>query len=259
MKLAVLFWFYKEIAVCENHLQILKKNNPDLKVFGLYGGKQEHAQKYRNKLGRYLDDFYTYPLDKTNDWKWVNGDLMILDWYEKRGRNLDWDSVAVIQWDALVFDSIANQLQGIKKGQIFLSGLKPIDEETENNWDWTSPEGRHRQNYLSFLKYVKENYGYKDQPLSCLFILEIFPKEFFDRYLMVEDKKIGMLEYKIPIYAKIFDIPFFKKEIGVKWSEEDEKPLDAEQREVRKDFIEEELNKKDGWRIFHPYWHVWDE
>ena len=37
-RLAILFWFYKKPFVCRNHLLILKKYNPDLKIYGLYGG-----------------------------------------------------------------------------------------------------------------------------------------------------------------------------------------------------------------------------
>src|SRR3989338_3624133 len=113
MKLSVLFWFYKEPEVCENRLQILKKHNPDLKIFGLYGGKISKAGEYQDKLGKYLDDFYIFTANTDENWKWINGDLMILDWYEKKGRNLEWDSVTVVQWDMLVLDSLKNIFFGI--------------------------------------------------------------------------------------------------------------------------------------------------
>src|SRR3989344_3933541 len=118
MKLAILFWFYKEQEICENRLKLLRKYNPEMKIFGLYGGQTSEAGKYQNRLGEYLDDFYKFTSGKDEEWKWLNGDLMILDWYEKRGRNLDWGSVAIIQWDTLVLDSLSKQFQGIKKNQI---------------------------------------------------------------------------------------------------------------------------------------------
>ncbi|MBA4320186.1 MAG: hypothetical protein C0412_17445, partial [Flavobacterium sp.] len=207
---------------------------------------------------KYLDDFYAFNLNKDSNWKWINGDLMILDWYDKRGRNLSWDSVVVVQWDMLIFDSLLNQFSKIKKDQIYLSGLRKLDAEIENKWDWTRPDKKERQNYLNFLEYVKINYGYVDQPSLCsLFIFQIFPRIFFKKYLRVKNKEVGMLEYKIPIYAKIFNISFFKKNIGVWWFSDEPKPLNARSKEISKDYIQQELAKKNGWRIFHPYYKIW--
>jgi hypothetical protein len=258
MKLAILFWFYKETEICENRLQILKKYNPDLKIYGLFGGEQSEAEEYKNRLGKYLDDFYISPFSDS-DWKWINGDLMILDWYEKRGKNLDWDSVAVVQWDMLVFDSLADQFKDMKKGEIFISGLRPLNEEIEEKWDWVKIGGEERKNYLKFLEYIKNQYGYIGETLCSLFIFEIFPREFLEKYATIENKEIGMLEYKVPMYAKILEIPFFEKDLGVWWFEPEgsTKPLNAVPKEIERVYVEAELKKKEGFRIFHPYFQKW--
>ena len=256
MNLAILFWFYKEPEICENRLQLLKKYNQNLKIYGLFGGEISESGTYREKLGKYLDDFYAFDLNKNSDWKWINGDLMILDWYDKRGKNLLWDSVVVIQWDMLVFDSLENQFSGIKEGEIYLSGLRNLDKEIEATWDWTTPNGKERQNYLNFLEYTKNNYGYTDKPLCSLFIIQVFPRTFFDKYLTVKEKEVGMLEYKTPIYAKIFGIPFYEKDLGTRWNG-GPKPLNAIPEEITENYIREEFDKKDGWRIFHPYYKIW--
>ncbi len=260
MQLAILFWFYKEIEVCENHLELLEKYNPNLKIYGLFGGEKNEATKYEKRLGKYLDNFYISPHDDS-DWKWINGDLMILDWYKNRGKNLEWDSIAVVQWDILIFDSIEKQFSEMKKKEIFLSGTKVLDKETENRWSWTKPEGEERKNYLGFIDYIKDKFNYVGETLCCLFIFQIFPRIFFEKYLTVKDRKIGMLEYKIPMYAKIFNIPFFKKDLGVWWFElGDSKdfPLNAKTKEIEKAFIEKELVKQDGFRMFHPYYKKWE-
>jgi len=257
MELAILFWFYKEVDICENRLKLLKQYNPDLKIYGLYGGNVDEGNAYQNRLGKYFDDLYFFEGSTDADWKWINGDLMILDWYTKRGKDLDWDSVAVIQWDMLVFDSILNQLSGIKKDQIFLSGVRKIDNEVESQWSWTKVGNKERNNYLNFITYAKEEYNFTNIPLASLFILQVFPRIFFDKYLTVKNREIGMLEYKIPTYAKIFDISFYEKDIGVKWFGDEEKPLNAIPEEISKNYIEEQINKKNGWRIFHPYYKKW--
>lgn len=255
MNLAILFWFYKEPEICKNRLKLLKKHNPELKIFGLYGGENKE-QEYKTRIGKYLDDFYVLPFQDAS-WKWLNGDLMILDWYDKRGRNLNWDSIVVIQWDTLVFDSLMNQFPGIKKGEIFLSGLRNLDQTIEERWYWTRPRNQERKNYLAFLDYIKNKYSYVVSPLCCLFILQVFPREFFDRYLAVKDKKVGMLEYKVPTYAKIFNTSFYKKDLGVKWFGKKEGPLNAIPKEINRSYIEKELKIENGWRIFHPYYKIW--
>ena len=259
MKLAILLWFYKEPEICENRLKIIKKFNPGLKIFGLYGGDLNEVDKYKEKLGEYLDDFYIFEGNEDSYWKWINGDLLILDWYEKRGKELEWDSVAVIQWDLLIFDSLKNQFKGLEKDQIFLSGFRSLDKELENRWDWTKPGGEERENYLNFLNYVKEKYKYSGNPSCCLFMFQVFPRIFFDKYLTVENREVGMLEYKIPMYAKIFGIPFYEKDIGVAWGSPDNLPVNSVPKEIEAPYINAELSKPDGWRIFHPVYKFWDE
>ncbi len=256
MELAILFWFYKEPEICKNRLELLKKHNPDLKIFGLFGGLQEEAEEYQRTLGSFLDDFYVSPFEDPN-YKWIHGDLGILDWYDKRGRYLSWDSIVVIQWDMLVFDSLKKQFARMKKGEIFLSGLKRMDKETENRWSWTKLDSQHRDDYEGFMEYVRINYSYEKPLPICLFILEIFPRLFFDKYLTVKKKELGMLEYKVPTYAEIFKIPFFEKDVGIWWFQDVPKPLNARGQEISITYINSELRKKGGWRIFHPYFKTW--
>ena len=228
-----------------------------MKVYGIFGGKRQEIEKFHNYLAEYLDDFYFSPF-VNRKWKWRHGDLMILDWYQNRGRGLNWDSVAVIQWDTLVFDSLKNQFPKLKRNQIFLSGLKKLDKETEKRWWWTGRNKKERSLFLSFLHHVREKYDYFGPVLCCIFIFQIFPRSFFKKYLSVQDKELGFLEYKIPIYANIFNTPFFKKDLGVFWLKNRKNlPLNASPRKIKKGFIEKELKKVNGWRIFHPYYKIW--
>jgi hypothetical protein len=263
MKLAVLFWFYKEPAICLNRLQLIRKYNPDLKIFGLFGGHKNQAKSYQSKLGAYLDKFYVSAYSsKPARWKWLNGDLMILDWYKNQGCRLkDWDSVVVIQWDALVLGDIKKQFPGLKKDEIFVSGTRLLDKYIERKWHWTKPEGKDRQNYLNFVRYLQTEYNYKRKLWCSLFILQVFPRLFFDKWLSVKDKEIGMLEYRIPTYARIFKVPFYKRDLGVRWFSKQANvgrtPLNAKGIEIRDEFIKSEFVKRQGYRLFHPYFKIW--
>lgn len=260
MNLAILFWFYKEPEICLNRLRLIKKHNPELKIYGLYGGKIEDANAYKKHLSDFLDDFYIAPFEDEH-YKWIHGDLLILDWYEKRGKDLNWESIAVVQWDMLIFESLATLFSGMKKDQIYFSGLIDLDEKTEFTWDWTNPNNNiERQDYEAFIKLVETSYDYKQRVKACLFIFEIFPRLFLEQYSQVEDKITGMLEYKVPTYAEIFNFEFFEKDIGVAWQDGDEHylPLNAVPLELDEQFIAKELNNPSGFRIFHPYFKMWE-
>jgi hypothetical protein len=188
---------------------------------------------------------------------------MILDWYQSRGKNLkNWDSVAVSQWDALVLGDIKKQLSGLKRGEIFISGTRMLDTYIEERWYWTKTGSKERENYQNFRKYVEKKYGYVKKLLCSLFIFQVFPREFFEKWMAVEDREIGMLEYKIPTYARIFDVPIYKRDLGIWWfnkkGSRSKKPLNAREEEISKEFIDRELKKKDGFRIFHPYFKEWE-
>jgi hypothetical protein len=249
MGLAALFWFYKEPDVCENRLDLLRRHNGDLAVFGLFGGEAGEAPLFEARLRGRLDDFYAAP-PADREWKWLNGDLMLLDWYERRGRDLAWDQIAVVQWDMLVLGSLKGQLPGMKPDEMFLSGLAPLDETLEWRWYWTRDPAR-RPDYLSFRQHVGAHFGFQRAPLRCFFIFQVFPRAFFERYAAIPAREIGMLEYKVPTYAEIFGIPFFRRDLGI------DTALNPDAREIAGDFIRRELDKPAGWRLFHPYYRIW--
>ena len=49
MKLAIVFWFYKEPDICRERLEFIKNKNPGLKIFGLYGGDLSLKDEFRDK------------------------------------------------------------------------------------------------------------------------------------------------------------------------------------------------------------------
>jgi hypothetical protein len=247
--LAILFWFYKEPAVCENRLDVLARHNGDLPVYGLYGGSGDEAAAFEARLGPRLADFYTAP-PADSQWKWLNGDLMLLDWYERRGRALSWDQVAIVQWDMLVLGPLRDQFPGLRPAQMSLPHLRRLDASDEAAWYWASAR---RDEYLRFRQHVRESRGYDRQPLGCGFMFAIIPRAFFEHYATVSGKEIGFLEYKLPTYAEIFGIPFYEKDFGVGTA------MNAINQQIGRDFIRAELAKAGGWRLFHPHYEPWDD
>ena len=279
MNLAILFWFYKEPEICKNRLELIRKFNPTIPIYGLYGGDVSTVEQYKVSLGEYLDDFYVFTENKDSQWKWLQGDLLLTDWYLKRGKNLTWDTVIVVQWDMLVFGEIEKLFSMLKKDEILLSGLRPI-KEVEKDWMWVTEKiPEHRQQYLTFLEYVQKTYHYKLEPLGCIFLVICLPRVFLDKYATVEQPELGFLEYRIPMYAQIFGIPFCEKHPFNAWwldcdslynhnrqpikrfvnmlrSKFNSPTLSASRTNVSLISIFRHLNSQTGARIFHPYQHL---
>jgi len=278
MKLAILFWFYKQPEVCKNRLEILRQNNPKTPIYGVYGGNPQEAEQFESVLSPYLDDFHAFIEDKDSLWKWLQGDLLLTHWYRERGKDLDWDTILIVQWDMLVFGAVEQLFSMLQKDQILLSGLRPI-AEVEQEWSWVSPKvPDRRQQYLSFLAHIRQTYDYQAEPLGCLFIVVGLPRIFLDKYSSVEQPELGFLEYRIPIYAQIFGVPFcenhpfnawwvdvdpifqvknpFKRVLNAFRLKLNPNPLNPARRDISLIPIYSHLNRRTGSRIFHPYQSV---
>lgn len=278
MKLAILFWFYKEPDICKNRLALLRQHNPTIPIYGVYGGDLATVDQYKSQLNQYLDDFYTFTENKDPLWKWLQGDLMLTHWYRERGKHLSWDTVAIVQWDMLVFGAIEQLFSMLKPDQILLSGLRPI-REVENDWMWVTPKiPDHRHQYLEFLQYVGKTYDYQKDPMGCIFIVACLPRIFLESYSKIEQPELGFLEYRIPIYAQIFGIPFCEDHpFNAWWVDGDPifqannlvqrainlfslrlnpNPLNPTRSNISLIPIYKHLNTQIGARIFHPYQYL---
>ena len=124
MKLAVLFWFYKDIPLCVERLTRFRRLNPELEVFALYGGEISFSGGAREALAGLVEDFYCFDQIKGAEWKWRNGDHLIAHWYLERGVDLEWDSIFILQWDMLVLGkSLGSLLSNLEPRQLVLSGF----------------------------------------------------------------------------------------------------------------------------------------
>jgi len=265
MKPDVLFWFYKEFAVCKAHINLLKKNNPDSRVYALYGGSLEQENEARHMLEAVVDDFYTYPYEHEPRWKWLHGEQLIETWYKERGKQLEWESVFIMQWDMLVADRLDNIFSSLNAGEILLSGFRPL-EEIQSWWPWGKPDN---PELIEFKHYLQQHFNYQQALYACLFIIVCLPRIFLEKYAQANVPINGFLEYKMPSLAKVFDVPICTQHSFNPWWAADPntqqappeaKTLNAVLNQVPTSVILKELAKPQGHRIFHPVFNplpVW--
>jgi hypothetical protein len=198
---AVLFWFYRDPELCENRLRMLRRFNPDCRIYGLYGGPPEEADEFERCLGELLDDFYAFDDVSESWWKWINGDLVIRTWYTQRGRDLDWDAVLVVQWDMLLLGPLDRLLGRPAADEVILSGLRPV-AEVQPWWAWVN--GSDRPQFDEFMNHLTARFGYSDGAWCCQFVLVCLGRNFLESYAGVEEAELGFIEYRVPTYARLF-------------------------------------------------------
>jgi hypothetical protein len=259
VQLAILFWFYRDVAVCRNRLRLLRHRNPGVPIFGLYGGPLEDVAAFEDGTGGLLDDFWSFPVPADRQWKWRHGDMVLAQWFTDRGANLAWDSVFVAQWDLVVVSSLAKLVPDLAKGDMLISGLRSV-REVESWWRWTN--GPERREYDEFLAHVAARYGPVGEPKCCQFIGLVAPRDFLARYAQIDQPELGFLEYKVPIYAEVFGMRLVPDRCFRPWWPEDPSTTEVRRRvslvhawptPVRLPVMLSEALRPGGRRVFHPY------
>ena len=272
MRLAALFWCYKDPALCRDRLELLRRNDPEVRIYVLFGGDPAEAPAFEAALGPLADDVFVFddpPPPGVEEgaerfrggehWKYYYGDLLLAAWYRERGHALEWDTVAVLQWDMLVYGKLSETFACLGQDEALFSGLRPI-REVEDRWAWVAPsQPRERRMYEDFLEHVRERYGYADDPLGYVAVVTCLPRVFLEPFAGIERPELGFLEYRLPIYAQIFGTPICREHPFRPWWGAVEPysrthTLRARPLEISSSVVLANLMRRDGARIFHPYW-----
>jgi hypothetical protein len=260
MKPDVLFWFYKDLDVCENRLLLLRHFNPEVRIYALYGGPPAGAAAAEQRLGPLCDDFYAFLEDRDLAWKWRNGDRMITAWYRDRGAALPWETVIVMQWDMLALKPLAEAFEMLEPGQLLLSGYRPL-EEVQDWWGWVNGENEAEYRaFQAFKEEVSTQLHYDGPFYACLFIVACLPRVFLERYAATPTS--GFLEYAMPTLARAFGIPvctdhpydpWWAADPGGHTVPEERRTLNALGKPVPSHIVFADYARPGSRRFFHPY------
>ena len=263
VKLAILFWFYSSIDLCKNRLEILRALNKDTPIFGLFGGAPNEATNFERSLGGLLDDFYVFADERDSGWKWRNGDLMIADWFRRRGRCLDWDTIVIVQWDMLILGPVQSVFSMLKPGEALFSGQRRV-AEVAKWWWWIETGGSEVQLDLqAFINRLKRDYNYHEDLWCCIFIVVCLPRQFLTLYADAGPPEEGFLEYKMPTMARMFGIPLCQKhpfkpwwggggDPWSQWAPPGKRVLKTTSEDVPTEVLIHEA-VTNGVKVFHPY------
>ena len=206
-RIAGLFWYYKDPVVCRSRIAALRHLNPEMPLYGLYGGSSSRNGSFDDPESL-LDDVYGFSEDKPPNWKWRNGDLLILDWYKNRGKKLDFDAIVVLQWDLLLTAPVKDLLSGFSYDDVFFSSTRTIDE-VPPDWYWTNSPAELPE-FAAFRDYLKKTLGYDGPTFACEFVVCALSRKFLNLWCSIDHPEIGFLEYKLPTFASMFGCAFYQ-------------------------------------------------
>jgi hypothetical protein len=251
MQRVILFRFHANPIICKNRLILLKKFNPGVSIFGLFGGEEKKYPEFKNKLKPYLKNIYCVR-GKTGFWKRLNGDLAVRLWYQVIGKTLSFDMLHVVEWDLLFFDSLNRIYSDIPEGCVGLAALTAL-KNVENKWALTSKEP-YKSQWQTLLKFAQAKFSYRQEPFASQGPGPCLPRSFLEKYSNTEIPDLGNDELRLPLFSQIFGFKLYDTGLQKKWfDKEEEKFFNCDKVDIRISTIKKELSLLSGKRAFHPF------
>lgn len=254
MKRIIVFRFHAHPAICENRLRCLRRFNPDVKIYGLFGGPEEEYGRFQRRLRPFLEHCYCIK-DKTVRWKWKNGDLALRMWFAALGNSLSFDMLHVVEWDLLLMESLHGIYKDVPRDAIGLTAIVPL-QEVASRWIWTAEEP-HKGELKNLLAWVHDRFGYSQQPYGAQGPGICLPRRFLEAYSRIEVPELCNDEVRIPLFGQILGFKLHDTRFCTDWfSRHAGQTFHCQTQvfpEVKLSTIIKELAKPTGARVFHPF------
>lgn len=251
MKRIILYRYHNDVEFCLDRLSFIRDFNPHIPVYGLYGGQESEFERFDKSLSHFFQNNYCIK-NKTPYWKWKNSDHSYRLWYKDFGHSVDFDSVIVLEWDLILMESVDKLYAHVKPSEVGMTGLTPLSN-IESKWFWTRDPVQ-KKYWKELLDYVKKEYNYNNAPMAGLCPGVILPKAFLEDLSTIEIPELCHDELRLPLFAQVFgynlvDLGFYRK-----WfSQKESKYFNCNNINISTTTIQNELEKPDGRRVFHPF------
>lgn len=251
MKKIIIYRYHGHFEPNSHRIRLLKEIEPEVPVYGIYGGEPGFFQQANHKLGSLLENNYCL---KVGDryWKWLHADVTYKMWYQDVGRHVDFDRAYVMEWDLLIFAKLQSLFPKAREGNTLCTGLIPL-ERVARYWYWMNPANRPRVE--DFFKRVNKYYNKPFVKYASLGPGLSAPKSFFEGLTRLKIFEANITdEIKIPVWSQLLGIEPESNDLYRKWfSYHEMRFFNANITPVRPGTIRRELKKKHGRRAFHPF------
>lgn len=251
-KAIILFRFHGDFDVVKERVKILQHFNPDLPVYGLFGGAKEEYDRAERQVGQLFENIWLYPKAKDRDWKWIHGDLMAKQWFKDFGHTVNFDFVFSYEYDLLTAAALKDVYPNIDQDSIALSAITKLDT-VKDWWYWTSHENM-KAKWEEFRKYMNKEYGLVEQKYASLGPGALFSRKFLEKFAETVDAEWTIEEVTLPAYAEALGLKLVDHGMhpGFNAPKEEQMFFNCNNDEVGLKDIFTQLTKTDGRRTFHP-------
>jgi hypothetical protein len=251
IKKIIIYRYHGHFELNRHRIRLLKKVEPGIPVYGIYGGEAGFFQQANRKLGALLHDNYCL---KVGDryWKWLHADLTYKMWYRDVGRYVHFDRAYVVEWDLVIFRKLHSLFPQAHNGNILCTGLIPL-EKVSRYWYWMNTTNRARVE--DFFNRVHKYYNRPFVKYASLGPGLSAPKSFFDGLTRLKIFEADITdEIKIPVWSQLLGLKPESNDLYRKWfSYHEMRFFNANITPIRLRTIGRELKKKNGRRAFHPF------
>lgn len=119
-------------------VRFFKLLNPDVAVYGLFGGSVYEYKKITSALHQAFLGL-TFWDEPDREIKWRSSDLAYQTWYNQVGYQEEFDALYPIEWDLILMDSLENLFSHIPRTALGCTGLISL-KYIENSWYWSADE-----------------------------------------------------------------------------------------------------------------------
>ncbi len=236
----------------------MRRLNPDLRLYGLYGGDADSLREAAALKPAGLDDVYLVLADQPARNKWKDTDLAVAEWFRTIGRSILFDRVHVIQWDLLIFDSLDRVYPPLADDTVALTGLTPL-AAVAHFWDWTVQEPLATTS-SALIEAMRRRFNYRGDPFVCIGPGYSLSRDFLARYSDVDhDHALGHDELRLPLFAEMLGFKLIDTGFYPRWRDpEVECVFNADPKEIDPERVAAELRRVGGRRVFHPCRSLFD-
>jgi hypothetical protein len=177
MSSIVLFRFHADFDLCYERITLIRRLNPSLPVYALYGGAPGDTAAATRRLAPLIDGMWSIG-HRDVRWKWQHQDLLVKEWYEQQGRTLAFDQAYDYEYDLLLASPLSSLRSDAGDRSVAFSGLKLL-REARTRWYWTSVEP-YASGFRRYERFMAERYGLERQSFVTQGPFPVLPRAFLE-------------------------------------------------------------------------------
>jgi Coenzyme PQQ synthesis protein D (PqqD) len=241
----ILFRFHDQFDGCRERLRILRHFNPDVPIYGLYGGPSEGWDDARECVEDAVVHLHMWSaVDPT--WKWMHAELAVKEWFRTYGHAIAFDLLYEYEYDMLMCAPLRELYPPLPANGLAFSAVRTT-ESMANRWMWITHEA-YRPGYLAFCDYLAERYGVASIDQVVLGPGPLLTRRFLTEFCELEDCDLVHNELSYPAFAQALGFTLVDNRL---YSEESERLFHCYGGSIEWKHIEAELGSGPR-RAFHP-------